>query len=610
MPDLQAALSPLRDLSAHYDLVVIGGGINGAGVARDAAQRGLTTLLLEKGDFGSGTTGWSTRLIHGGLRYLQYFEFPLVRESLREREILLRNAPHLVKPIQFTLPLYHNSAHSVPELRAGMLLYDLLSYDKSLPNHRALGRAECQRLFPSLATDGLQGAVQYYDAQVQYAERLCLEVIQAAEALGATVRNYVEVTDVRVENDVISELVCRDSLTQEVVAVTVGSNTQVVNTTGPWLDRLCQSGSEPTGHPSTDLQATQPRPLSARRLIGGTKGSHIFVAPFPGAPDTALYTEAARDGRPYFIVPWLGGFLIGTTDFRYNGDLDRIKADSDEIDYLLEATNAVIPSANLTRGDIRFTYAGVRPLPYREGKSAGAITRKHILHDHATDRPATNRSVTEPPSSSQRSQGGIKNLLSLVGGKLTTHRNSSQEIVDKIYGKLGKSAPACQTASTALPGAIVASDPTIARTVATYSDRVPPMTIHHLFQLYGSKAPDVLALGDNSPELFAPLVEGLPDIQAQVVYAVQHEYARTLTDIAHRRTSLAILDGQYGLRAVGAIADVLKHHCSWSTDRCNEQILWHRTYMQDNSIPDYCNGSVSDSALPTQGTATASPPAS
>ncbi|MEL7085438.1 MAG: glycerol-3-phosphate dehydrogenase/oxidase, partial [Cyanobacteria bacterium J06597_1] len=563
MPDLQAAPSPLRDLSAHYDLIVIGGGINGAGVARDAAQRGLTTLLLEKGDFGSGTTGWSTRLIHGGLRYLQYFEFPLVRESLREREILLRNAPHLVKPIQFTLPLYRNSAHSGPELRAGMVLYDLLSYDKSLPNHRALGRAECQQLFPSLATDGLQGAVQYYDAQVEYAERLCLEVIQAAEVSGATVRNYAEVTEVRVENDVISELVCRDTLTQETIALKVGPNTQVVNTTGPWLDRLCQTGSEhqtgsePTsppqtaspsnGHPPADRQAGQPRPLSNRRLIGGTKGSHIVVAPFPGAPDTALYTEAARDGRPYFIVPWLGGFLIGTTDFRYNGDLDRVKADSDEIDYLLEATNAIIPSANLTRADVRFTYAGVRPLPYREGKSAGAITRKHILHDHATSQ-----------------QGGVKNLLSLVGGKLTTHRNSSQEIVDTVYGKLGKPTPACRTASTALPGAIVASDPTIARTVATYSDRVPPMTIHHLFQLYGSKAPAVLALGDTSPELFAPLVEGLPDIKAQVIYAVQHEYARTLTDIAHRRTSLATLDGQYGLRALGAIADVLTQHCGWS----------------------------------------------
>ncbi|MGK7910451.1 MAG: FAD-dependent oxidoreductase [Synechococcus sp.] len=565
MPNLQAAPSPLSNLSARYDLIVIGGGINGAGVARDAAQRGLATLLLDKGDFGSGTTGWSTRLIHGGLRYLEYLEFPLVRESLREREILLRNAPHLVKPIEFTLPLYRNSAHSAPMLRMGMVLYDLLSYDKSLPNHRVLGKSECQRLFPSLATEGLQGAVQYYDAQVEYAERLCLEVVQAADAAGATTCNYTEVTEVRLENGSISEIVCRDVLTQEVATIPVGPSTQVVNTTGPWLDRLCQTGRH----------NGQSQSLSDRRLIGGTKGSHIFVDPFPGAPATALYTEAARDGRPYFIVPWLGGFLIGTTDFRYSGDLDRVKADTDEIDYLIEATNAIIPTAQLKRADIRFTYAGVRPLPYREGKSAGAITRKHILHDHA-------------PATGTENQTGVGNLLSLVGGKLTTHRNSSQEIVDAVYAKLGQSSPACKTAHTPLPGAITANDPIVSSTLKEYGDRVPPMTISHLFQLYGSQAPAVLALGDTAPALLEPLVEGQPDIKAQAVYAVRNEYARTLTDIAHRRTSLATLD-RYGIKAVQAIADVLIEHCGWAADRCSEQVLWHRTYMTENSVPDFYN---------------------
>ena len=570
MPDLQAAQSPRYDLSARYDLVVIGGGINGAGVARDAAQRGLKTLLLEKGDFGSGTTGWSTRLIHGGLRYLEYLEFPLVRESLREREILLRHAPHLVKPIQFTLPLYRNSSHSAQMLRAGMVLYDLLSYDKSLPNHRVLGRAECQRLFPYLATEGLQGAVQYYDAQVEYAERLCLEVIQAAEAAGATVRNYTEVTEVRLENGAIAQLACRDALTHEVFEISAGPHTQIVNTTGPWLDRLCQTG----------CQGDQPHALSDRRLIGGTKGSHIFVDPFPGAPATALYTEASQDGRPYFIVPWLGGFLIGTTDFRYDGDLDRVKADTGEIDYLIEATNTVIPAAQLKREDIRFTYAGVRPLPYREGKFAGAITRKHILHDHAKE-------------------GGAPNLISLVGGKLTTYRNSSQEIVDAVYGKLGKPAPKCTTAETALPGAIAASDPTIAGTLKRYGDRVPPMTISHLFNLYGNKTPALLGVGDKAPELFEPIVEDCPDIKAQAVYAVQHEYARTLTDIAHRRTPLSTLD-RYGMNAVRAIAGVVMQYCGWSSDRCREQILRHRTYMQDNYMPDYVEVPTLEFSLPSK----------
>ena len=551
MLDLQAIQT------ACYDLIVIGGGINGAGVAHDAALRGLKTLLIEKGDFANGTTSWSTRLIHGGLRYLEYLEFPLVRESLREREILLRNAAHLVKPIQFTLPLYRHSSHDPLTVKAGMVLYDLLSYDKSLPNHRVLGIGECQRLFPSLTPQGLQGAVQYYDAQVEYAERLCLEVIQSAEAAGATVLNYTEVTDIQQENGHISRLTCRDVLTGEEAGIAAGINTAIVNTSGPWLDRVCNSGTE----------AGQPKPLSDRRLIGGTKGSHIFVNSFPGAPNGAIYTEAPQDGRPYFIVPWLRGFIIGTTDFRYEGDLDRVKADNSEIDYLIAATNTVIPSALLQRKDVRFTYSGVRPLPYREGKSAGAITRKHILFDHAK-------------------QGGVSNLISLIGGKLTTYRNCSQEIVDRVYTKLNKAIPPCITAETPLPGGIDASNPAIASTLQRYGDRLPALTISHLFDLYGSKAPQVLALGDAAPELFEPITAGLPDIKAQAVYAVRNEYARTLTDIAHRRTALSVLDG-YGCKTVSAIADVLIHHCNWSPQTCTAQVTQHHTYMQENYIPDY-----------------------
>ncbi|WP_017324650.1 glycerol-3-phosphate dehydrogenase/oxidase [Synechococcus sp. PCC 7336] len=551
MHDLQAIQS------AHYDLIVIGGGINGAGVVRDAAMRGLQAILIEKGDFGGGTTSWSTRLIHGGLRYLEYLEFPLVRESLREREILLRNAPHLVKPIQLTLPFYRNQSHKSWTIQAGMLLYDILSYDKSLPNHRILGTAQCKHLFPSLAPTDLLGAAQYYDAQAEYAERLCLEVIQSAAEVGATVLNYTEVTDVQQQNGCIDRVMCRDVLTGVEFGISVGPNTVVVNTAGPWLDRVCQLGT----------RSGQPQPLCDRRLLSGTKGSHIFVDPFPGAPSTALYAEAAQDGRPYFIVPWLGGFLIGTTDFRYEGDLDRVKADNDEIDYLIAATNAMLPAAQLTRESVRFTYSGVRPLPYRESKKAGAITRKHIILDHAKE-------------------GGIGNLLSLIGGKLTTHRSSSQEMVDEVYTKLGKATPPCNTAETPLPGAIDASDPAIAESLQRYGDRLSPLAIYHLFDLYGSQAPAVLALGDSTPELFEPIVKGLLDIKAQAVYAVQCEYARTLTDIANRRTALSVLD-RYGCEAVKAIADVLVRHCSWDPQTCDAQIAQHYTYMEENCIPDY-----------------------
>ncbi|MEM8714357.1 MAG: glycerol-3-phosphate dehydrogenase [Cyanobacteria bacterium P01_G01_bin.4] len=542
-----------------YDVIVIGGGINGAGVARDAAARGLRTIVIEKGDFGSGTTSWSTRLIHGGLRYLEYFEFPLVRESLKEREVLLRNAPHLVKPIQLTVPVYRSGSHKGWEIEAGMVLYDILSYDKSLPNHRRLGLKECSRLLPSLSTDGLTGAVQYYDAQVEYAERLCLEVIQAAEQSGATVLNYCEAIEVQQQERTISAVRVRDVITGDEFSIPAGPNTIVVNTSGPWLDRVCERGTE----------AGESKPLSDRRLVGGTKGSHIFVESFPGAPDTALYVEA-QDGRPYFVVPWLGGYLIGTTDFRYEGDLDRIKIDDDEIDYLIDATNKVIPTAQLTRADVQFTYSGVRPLPYREGKSAGAITRKHIILDH-------------------RNNGGTQNLISLIGGKLTTHRNSSQEIVDMVCKRLGKSVAPCRTATTPLPGAISFSDPIRSYTIDRYRDRLPARSIEHLFMLYGNKAPAVLALADEEFALFDPIIDGLPDIKAQVVYAVSHEYARTITDIVNRRTSLSVLSN-FGYDSVGRVAGVLVRYCNWDRETCIDQVREHAVYVQDNCVPDYIAG--------------------
>ncbi|MEN9225324.1 MAG: glycerol-3-phosphate dehydrogenase/oxidase [Thermostichus sp. DRC_bins_24] len=316
-----------------YDLVVIGGGINGAGVARDAALRGLSTLLLEKGDFASGTTSWSTRLIHGGLRYLETFELALVRESLREREILLRTAPHLVRPLQLTLPIYRQGQRPAWQIRAGMTLYDLLSFDKSLPNHRMLSAAAFRHLFPHVDAVDLLGAAQYYDGQVVYAERLCLETVLSAQQAGATVLNYAQVTQIEAGPNGIHTLAGEDRITGVPFRLTGLENAIVVNTTGPWLDQL--------------LGSLRP---GRKPLIGGTKGSHLLVERFPGSPSGALYVEAKSDGRPLFVVPWGWDnslLLIGTTDIPYNGDLDAVKATPEEIDYLLQEVNRLFPQAHL-----------------------------------------------------------------------------------------------------------------------------------------------------------------------------------------------------------------------------------------------------------------------
>ncbi|MEM9274792.1 MAG: glycerol-3-phosphate dehydrogenase [Cyanobacteria bacterium P01_F01_bin.143] len=532
----------------QYDLIIIGGGINGAGVARDAALRGLKTILLEKGDFSSGTSSWSTRLIHGGLRYLEYFEFSLVREALKEREVLLQIAPHLVKPLLLTIPIYRDRSRPYWKIWAGMLLYDFFSYNKTLPMHRMLNKVKFQQLFRSLDQQNLVGGAQYYDGQITLAERLCLENIIAAQEAGATVLNYVEVTQLQREKERVTQVTCRDKLTGESFAIACCENAVVINTAGPWVDQVCNLGN-----------------LDQKRRIGGTKGSHIIVKSFPGAPNTSLYVEAKSDGRPFFIVPWLGKYLIGTTDLPFQGDLDKVKADNEEIDYLLQETNNIIVNANLSRDDILYTYSGVRPLPNIEGNNPGAITRKHFLYDHKPE--------------------GVDNLISLIGGKLTTYRHVSEVMVNAAMQKMGRKAKSCQTAELPLPGYILPGDRRITGAMANYE--LPGETINYLFEQYGAKALEILALTKKDPDLASPISSNFPDIKAQIVYAVRSEFAHNLVDILCRRTMLA-MNGNYGLDLLSVISATLVQYCGWTAEKCDRDCREYQTYMEENAIPDYC----------------------
>ena len=540
----------------NYDVIIIGGGINGAGVARDAALRGLKTILIEKSDFASGSSSWSTRLIHGGLRYLEYFEFPLVRESLKEREILLHTAPHLVKPLQLTIPIYRDRSRPYWKIWAGMMLYDVFSFDKTLPVHRMLPKAQFQELFPSLDGDNLAGGSQYYDGQVALAERLCLENIIAAQNAGATVLNYVEVIEIPLKDSRITQIVCKDKLTGESFTISGSTDAVVVNTAGPWIDRVCKLGSK----------AGKAFPIGNTKKNGGTKGSHIVVDRFPGAPGSTLYVEAKSDGRPFFIVPWLGMYLIGTTDLPYKDDIENIKADNEEIDYLLQETNNIIPTANLGRDEIKFTYSGVRPLPNSEGKKPGSITRKHIIFDHR--------------------QEGVNNLFTLIGGKLTTYRHVGEEMVDTILKRMKRSPQPCQTDSLPLPGCILPTDRRIQQAITEYSSTLSANTIAHLFTIYGAKALEVLALTKENPELCEPLSPDRLDIKAQVVYAVEKEFAHNLVDIMRRRTTLA-MNGHYGMDLLPVMTETLQKYCGWTQSRCDRACDEYRFYMEHNCIPDF-----------------------
>src|SRR2546425_6108165 len=244
-----------------FDLIIIGAGINGAGIARDAAMRGLKALLLDKGDIGGGTSSWSTRLIHGGLRYLEHGEIGLVRESLRERETLFRIAPHLVRPLPILIPIYSNARRGLWTIRAGMIAYDLLSFDKSLSHHQMLSCEEVLKRAPGLNAKGLRGAALYYDAQVEFAERLVLENALSATEQGATVVTYARVDTLRIENGTVSGVEFTDPFSDQRYFARARI---VVNAAGPWADQVLAG-------------------LGAKRMIGGTKGSHIIVAPFAGA---------------------------------------------------------------------------------------------------------------------------------------------------------------------------------------------------------------------------------------------------------------------------------------------------------------------------------------
>lgn len=372
-----------------HDVVIIGGGINGAGIARDAAMRGLKVLLIEKGEIGAGTTSASTRLIHGGLRYLEHFEFGLVYESLRERETLLRIAPDLVRPLAMAIPIYKQSRRGWLTIRAGMVLYDLLSWRKSLPGHRMLSRAESLERWPGLNPEGLVGSALYYDAQVEFPERLVLANVQSAREFGAEVLTHTRVTSLTASGVEFGGQFVEASV--------------IINAAGPWIDLVLA-------------------PVNGPRLIGGTKGSHLVVRVFPGAPANAIYLEARSDGRPIFIIPWNKLYLIGTTDVPFEADPDEVRCEDWEIDYLLSETNLALPDAKLTRDSILQTYSGVRPLPYQSS------TRRHFIREHPQ----------------------LSNLLSIVGGKLTTYRSLSEECVDLIFRKLGKDPPKCRTATEIL----------------------------------------------------------------------------------------------------------------------------------------------------------------
>jgi glycerol-3-phosphate dehydrogenase len=506
-------------------VIVIGGGITGAGVARDCALRGLSCLLLEKQDFASGVTSKTTRLIHGGLRYLANFEVDLVAESLRERAILRRLAPHLIRPIPIVIPIYRGDPHARPAISLGIHLYDFLSHERDVPHYFTSGPEKTLAFEPRLNRDGLSGSALFYDHQIMMPERLVIENILSAREAGAVALNHMRVEGIDERGSGVA-VSCQDVLTGTRVTF---QGKVAINASGPWIDEVRKAGR-----------------ITGPRIISPTKGIHLVM---PRLSDQALFVSS-RDNRMFFIIP-LGSYsLIGTTDTRYDGDLDQVHADRADVEYLLAESSRVLPGLNITADSILYTYAGIRPLAF-SGPRESKISRKH-------------RVIRE---------GRSGRVLTIAGGKLTTYRAMAKDVVDAACVVLG-SRRACTTDKEPFPGGLPSGlEEYLREAVPLLAGRyaVDSETVRHLVNFYGSRSEQVLDLVRQDRALGSAVSPDSIDISAQIVYSIRHEAGRSLSDIVLRRMHLG-MTSRRGLDSIESVASIAAKELGWNKDETQQQV--------------------------------------
>lgn len=534
--------------SERFDVLVIGGGLTGAGVALDAAARGYSVALVEKVDFASGTSSKSTKLVHGGIRYLPNFDFALVHEALVERGLLLQNASYLVSPVPFVLPLYKGDRHPVGMpfttpggiglgvlLNIGLWMYDGLAGRRNIKRHRRLRREGVLKLAPALNAEGLQDGYMYYDAQTNDA-RLTMALIRTAAQHGAVITNYTEVTSFISEQGKIQGARIHDRISDQDLEVHAR---HFVNATGVFSEEIeALTGTEP-------LVQVQP-----------SKGVHLVLSRDDlKLGDAAIVLPETEDKRILFIVPWESRAIFGTTDTG-TGDLDHPTASNVDIAYLLKYLNRYL-SVSLTEENIISTYAGYRPLvsPRKAGRSTARLSRTHA--------------VLQSPTG----------LVTIVGGKLTTYRRMAQDTLDVLNRRDG-SPVLHPTMSLPLLGS--AGWPALQRELEKKGAALglSPKTLSHLGRNYGSGALELLNLIIDDPSLAQLLIDDLPYIRAEVVYACRYEMAMTPYDVLARRTSITLEDRQRGVGVVDEVADLMASEFQWSSEQQKSKAEAFRSAME------------------------------
>lgn len=534
-PSRQEALDAL---AGGVDVLVVGGGITGAGVALDAAARGYRVGLVERRDFASGTSSRSTRLVHGGIRYLPQGHVGLVRDALRERQLLFRLAPYLVRPLGFVVPLYRGARRPLgmplPALlrplaplgvRLGLAAYDRFSRDPRL-RHRVLSPQEVAQLVPDLRTESLQAAFLYWDGQTDDV-RLTHAVLATARATGAWTVNYAEVVGFERSAGRIRAVGVVDRLTGRTLEVPVR---WVVNAAGIWAERVANLAGE--------------APVRIRH----SKGVHLVLRPEAVRASSAVVIPETDDGRLAFLVPWRGRFVLGTTDEPYEADLDEPPVTPEDACYLLDHANRYLRTG-LRAEHVTAVYAGIRPLVSRPGVSTAVLSRDHVV---------------------VASESG---LVTVTGGKLTTYRRMAQDTVDAVV-RLEGVRRACRTETAVLAGTEGMEE--AERQLS--NSPLDPDQRQHLLATYGSAAMPVLGLVHQRPELAERLAPGLPHVAAEVVYACRWEYAQTVVDCLYLRTRLAVLDGAAADAAAPQVAQLMARELGWSPAEVARQLEQYRVH--------------------------------
>jgi len=530
----------------HFDVLVIGGGITGAGVALDAATRGYRVALVEKVDFASGTSSKSTKLAHGGIRYLPQFDFVMIQEALVERGLMVRHAPFLVRPQPFVLPVYKNMRWpgGLPirpstdfglgfALDMGLWMYDLMAGWLNIGRHKSISAQETLRLAPKLRSEGLKKSFVYYDAQTNDAQ-LTVTVLRTAAQFGAVVTNYTQVTGfTRGAQGKLNGAVVRDVLTNQELTV---SARHIINATGVFAEQVA-------GLTGDESKAT----------VEPSKGIHLVVARDRGqiSKNTVVLAETA-DGRILYVVPWGSRAIIGTTDTG-TGDLDDPQANPDDIAYLLKHVNEYL-EANLTHDDILSVYAGYRPLVKSRGARAADLSRTHVVL--------------------QETNG----MITIVGGKLTTYRRMAQDTIDVLAKRDGMPISHA-TRNLLLTGAIDWRDAKQEIEARSRQLGLAPEVVEHLEFNFGSHANAVLDLIDEDKSLGERLVPDLPYLRAEVVYACRAEMAMTLEDMLARRTRLILEDRARGVGIAPQVAALMARELGWSSDETDSQVEQYRALV-------------------------------